>query len=84
MELLILVIGLVTLDLLALRFGQDSRDGFRTMRHGMEAAGARRFDPAYEVELARELQEARQRRLGRGRVVASRFGQSGGSFEQAA
>jgi hypothetical protein len=64
MELLVvLVIGLIALDLLALRFGYDSRDHMRAGAHGGVAVVRRDSDPTHEQELAREIRQARQRRL---------------------
>jgi hypothetical protein len=63
MELFVLVIGLIALDLLAIRFGHDSRDGFGTVAHGMGASLMGWSDSTYEQELAHEIQEVRQRRL---------------------
>src|SRR5215217_2219619 len=71
MELLVLVIGLVALDLLAIRFGHDSRDGFGTVAHGGGASLIGWSDSMYEQELARELQEARQRRMAGSEVADS-------------
>jgi hypothetical protein len=63
MELLVLIIGLVVLDLLAIRFGHDSRDGFDTMARGAETSLMGWSDSTYEQELAHEIQEGRQRRM---------------------
>src|SRR5829696_10213095 len=69
MELLVLIIGLVTLGLLAMRFGYDSRPGFGTVERGIDAFGSAWTDPIYDQELARETREARLRRLGRDEAV---------------
>jgi hypothetical protein len=63
MELLALIIGLIALGVLATRFGYDSRDGFSAMAHGERATMIGWTDPTYEQELAREIHEARERRL---------------------
>jgi hypothetical protein len=84
MELLILVIGLVVLDLLALRFGHDSRDGFGTEAHAGGASVMGWLDSTYEQELAHEIQEARQRRLARGQVASTRLQQAHDDLAQAA
>jgi hypothetical protein len=67
MELLILVIGLIVFDLLAWRFGRESRDGFGSSMRDARVARGKSSD---EEELARELLAARQRRLGSRRAVA--------------
>ena len=69
MELLVLIIGLVVLDLLAIRFGHDSRDGFGTMAHGGETSLMGWSDSTYEQELAYEIQQARQCRLAHSHVA---------------
>jgi hypothetical protein len=71
MELLILIIGLVALDLLALRFGSDSREGFGTRAHRRGAFVMGWSDPAYEQNLAHELLQARYRRLARSHVAVA-------------
>jgi hypothetical protein len=63
MELLALLIALIALDLLSIRFGHDSRDGFGAMPHGREPSEIDWSDSTYERELAHQTQEARQRRL---------------------
>jgi hypothetical protein len=68
MELLVLVIGLIALDLLAVRFGHDSRDGFGAVAHGGETSLMGWSDSTYERELAHEVLQARQHRLARNQV----------------
>lgn len=84
MELLVLVIGLMTLGLLAVRFGHDSRDGFGFMADRTDTAQLGRMDLAYEQALARETRMARQRRLGVGREVVMQPQEAGEDFAQAA
>jgi hypothetical protein len=83
-ELLVLTIGLVTLGLLAMRFGYDSRPGFGTAERGMDAFGTAWTDPIYDQELARETREVRLRRLAPDEVIISKFRQTEGDFVQAA
>ena len=84
MELLALIIGLIALGLLATRFGYDSRDGFGTMAHGERATLNGWTDPAYEQELAREIQEARRHCLARSRDVDTPLQQAHVDLAQAA
>jgi hypothetical protein len=79
-----LTIGLVTLGLLAMRFGYDSRPGFGTAERGMDAFGTAWTDPIYDQELARETREVRLRRLAPDEVIISKFRQTEGDFVQAA
>ena len=73
MELLVLLIALVLLGLLAVRFGYDSRDGFRTRPHGIGSSTMGWTDPAYDQELAREALSARQRCLVTRQAFAARL-----------
>ena len=84
MELLALIIGLIALDLLAIRFGHDSRDGFGTVAHGMGASLMGWSDSTYEQELAHEIQEARQGLLARSQVVGTPPQQAHSDLAQAA
>ena len=84
MELLVLVIGLIALDLLAMRFGRDSRDGFGTNARGAETSLMGWSDSAHDQELARELQAARHRRLVHSHVADSPLQQAHGDLAQAA
>jgi hypothetical protein len=69
MELLVLVIGLIALDVLAVRFGYDSRDHMHDGGHGRGTPVGHGSNPTHEQELARELRQARQRRLARGQAA---------------
>jgi hypothetical protein len=84
MELLVLAIGLVALDLLAMRFGADSRAGFGRMAHGPGASVMGWSDPAYEQELAQELLQARRRRLARNQDAATPLQQAHRDLARAA
>jgi hypothetical protein len=84
MELLALIIGLIALDLLAIRFGYDSRDGSGAMAHAERATLIGWIDPTYEQELAHEIQEARQRRLAQSQVTAAPLQQALDDLPQAA
>jgi hypothetical protein len=84
MELLVLVIGLIALGLLALRYGYDSRDGFGGVEHGIGAFKSPYSDPAYDLELSREIQQSRRRYAGRGKIVDTRSQQADRELEQAA
>ena len=84
MELLVLVIGLVALDLLAMRFGADSRDGFGILAHARSASVMGWSDPTYEQELAQELLQARRRRLARNQVAATPLHQAHDDLARAA
>lgn len=59
-----IIIGLIALDLLAYRYGTDSREGLDDAGRFRRGASRARQDVAFERELARELQQARQRRVG--------------------
>ena len=63
MELLVLVIGLVVVDLLAIRFGFDSRDAVRIAGRAEDTRGVPQPNFADDNELARQTREARYRRL---------------------
>jgi hypothetical protein len=84
MELLVVVIGLVVLDLLALRFGYDSRDGFGSLVNATGASRTWWSDPTYEQELAREIRDARQRRLVCPQATAASVHQDQDALAQAA
>jgi hypothetical protein len=73
MELLVLLIALVALDLLALRFGYDSRGGLGNMAHGEVGSTAGGSDLNHEQELAREIQEARRCRLACSQAASGPF-----------
>jgi hypothetical protein len=84
MELLALIIGLIALDLLAIRFGHDSRDSIGTMAHRRGAPLNGWSDSIYEQKLAHEIQEARQGRLARSQVVGTPPQQAHSDLAQAA
>jgi hypothetical protein len=84
MELLVLVIGLIALDLLAMRFSRDSRDGFGTRARGAETTLMGWSDSAHDQELARELLVARHRRLVHSQVTDSPLQQAHDDLAQAA
>jgi hypothetical protein len=84
MEALIALAVLGLVGALALRFGHDSRDGFSSQEQTIAASEMVWPGPADELELAREIWEARQRRLAHGRADASRFSQRDGGLASAA
>ena len=84
MELLVLVIGLVALDLLAMHFGYDSRDGIGGAAHGQGSPASRWSESAYDKELAREIREARHRRLAGSQAIDTRREQAHDEFTQQA
>ncbi|MFN8593676.1 MAG: hypothetical protein U0031_19620 [Thermomicrobiales bacterium] len=83
MALLVLVIALVALALLALRSGDDSRDGFATLNHELDAIALRR-DFASDDPLAREALAVRSRRVADHRVVSGSFEDNRAALEPAA
>ena len=84
MELLVLVIALVAFDLLALRFGHDSRDDFSTMARSAKTSSMGWSDSTYDRELALEIQEVRQRRLAQSQVADTPLHQAHDELSQAA
>lgn len=54
------IIGLIALDLLAYRYGTDSREGFGQTRSYRGATPPARSGAAFDLELARQLQQARR------------------------
>jgi hypothetical protein len=84
MELLVLVLGLIALDLLALRFAQDSRDGFVKTRRGIGTDRRHLPNPTFDRMLAREIRAARQRRIEREQDAASPLREIEGDIAQAA
>ena len=74
-----LIIALSAVFATALRFGADSRDGFRSDEHRLALHGVTWApDPAEDRGLALELRAARARRARRATVAAAATSAAGG------
>lgn len=61
MELLIAVFAIAALGPLAIRFGHDSRDGYRSREHQLASYGVTWDERAHQAQLAAQVEAARPR-----------------------